>query len=1049
MTRVEPTDSQPAITCLLTDIVGSLRRWEEDPPAMRQALRRHDNLVHEAVLLHGGRHHKARGEGDSHLATFAFAADAIRAACAIQLAHQSEPWPGRWPLLVRAAVHSGPVTDDRDEDVLGSVPSRCGRIRDAASGGQTLVSETSYALALPHVPEPIRLIPLGQHRFRDLQEPVRVYQLAHPDLPTDFPPIRSMEAVPNNLPIQLTSFTGRAQELAAVATLLESTRLVTLTGVGGCGKTRLALQAAADRLDRHPDGVFLVELAALEDPTLVPRSVAAVLGVPEAPGPQQTARLVEHLRSRQSLLLLDNCEHLILACAELVEHLLQYCPQLRVLATSREVLDVPGEVAFHVPALGLPAPEDVGRLQPALATDAVRLFIDRARSRDPAFALTGENVAAAAELCRRLDGLPLAIELAAANVDVVPVARMARELDEQLAQLPGRRRVVAARHRTTQSALEWSHRLLSPAEQLLFARLSVFAGGCTSSAAADVCGEDLTVGDSISDTLEHLVRKSMIVRDRDGQDGPRYRMLETLRAFGRRLLEERGELDDSLRRQVHWCRQLTAQIEPKLAGADQVKWLDRLEQETDNLRAAITYCIGSPQQAEDGLAIATSVWRLWQARGYMTEGRDYLARLEAVAAADCDPALRLRARRVAGNLAYYQADMVSASRLYEAALADARALALADDIAALLNNLALLDMNHGHPGAAYDRLRESLALRRAADDEQGLAGALGNLGLAAWYRGQLDAAVEYLDEGNALLRAMGDHWTLGATLTSMGTVRMAQGNLVAARHVLEEAVTLRREIGDRSGIADSACVMAEVMTVAGDLDSARALCDEALAIAKDDGDEWSEASAISALARIGLETGDHDTATEQFETCLDLARAQGRAFREAEAIAGLGQSAAVRGDLDTAAKLLQEALDRSGGVRLYEADCASRLARVRSAQGRTSEAAGLANQALAIRLESGDLIGLAASIEDFAGLACRRGEPGAGLRLVATAGALRERLGAPRLISDRSFLDPLLAEALQTVGKDAAGTLSESGSTDDPLAVAKALLRGDVAESEA
>ena len=479
------------LTFLMTDVEGSTPLWERHEATMRAALRRHDALLADLLSVHGGHQIKERGEGDSVFAVFADPAAALAAAVAIQLALMSEPWPPETPIRVRMGLHSG-WAELYEGDYYGPVVNRCARIKGLGHGGQILLSQVTAALARAGLPDAARVRSLGGHTLKGMDEAEEVYQVVHPDLPAEFPALASPQAPKHNLPVQPTSFVGREQELAAMMALVGRAPLVTLTGTGGCGKTRLALQLAGELLEAYPDGVRLVELGALSDPALVVGTTATAMGLREEPGHPMLSTLIDFLRDRQLLLLLDNCEHVIEACADLASALLRGCPRLRLVATSREGLHIPGEATYHVPSLSLP---DLASLPPPeqlVESAAVALFVARARARRADFALTRQNALAVAQICARLDGIPLAIELAAGRVGGLPLETIAARLDRSLGLLVGGPRTTPSRQQTLRGALDWSWELLSAQERTLLRRLAVFADGWTIEAAEVVCtGDDL------------------------------------------------------------------------------------------------------------------------------------------------------------------------------------------------------------------------------------------------------------------------------------------------------------------------------------------------------------------------------------------------------------------------------------------------------------------------------------------------------------------------------------------------------------------------------
>lgn len=476
------------VTFLFTDVEGSTKLWEEAPEQMRLAVARHDEIASQVIEEGGGRLVKSRCEGDSIFAVFPLATDAIATACKLQVAFRKEDWPQKTPLKVRMSLHTGEA-QEREEDYFGSAVNRTARLRAIAHGGQIVISLTTEELVRDTLRDGIGLRDLGSHRLKDLQRPEQVFQVLHPELPEDFPSLRSLDSMPNNLPQQVTSFIGREKEIADVLGLFKTTRLLTLTGSGGAGKTRLAMQVAADVLDDYDDGVWLVELAALTDPALVPQAVAQAMGVREEPGRAILATLSDYLKPKQVLVLLDNCEHVLGACAQLCDHLLRQCPNLYFLATSREGLNIAGETTYRVPSLSLPdarvkpIPEVLGQYE------AVRLFIERAQAAQPGFEVNDQNAPALAQLVTRLDGIPLAIELAAARVKALSVDQINQRLDDRFRLLTGGSRTALPRQQTLRALIDWSYDLLTPQEQTLLRRLSVFAGGWTLEAAEAVCSD--------------------------------------------------------------------------------------------------------------------------------------------------------------------------------------------------------------------------------------------------------------------------------------------------------------------------------------------------------------------------------------------------------------------------------------------------------------------------------------------------------------------------------------------------------------------------------
>ncbi|HVE95087.1 MAG TPA: adenylate/guanylate cyclase domain-containing protein, partial [Acidimicrobiales bacterium] len=521
------------VTLLLLDVEGSTKAFERAPEAATEAMIRLRSAITDDVGSHGGVQPVEQGEGDSAVAAFARASDAV--ACALAIQRNTDVG-----MRVRIGLHTGEIQLRDAGNYIGGTINRCARIRDLGHGGQVLLSRSTHDLVVDRLPCDASVREMGTHRLRDLARPEMIFQLCHPELDAEFPPLRSLDATPNNLPAQLTSFIGRDDELVQLGKLIAETRLLTVTGAGGCGKTRLALHAAADAIDAYPDGEWFVDLAPLSDPELVVPTLAAVLGIKETPGRDWVDTIAQRLSGHRALVVLDNCEHVIAASAELADGLLRSCPGVTVLATSREPLGVDGEVTWRVPSLTVPDERSTLAVEAMAASDAVRLFIDRATRARPNFAVTNETAPAVAQICQRLDGIPLAIELAAARVRVLSPQQIAAGLDDRFRMLGAGARTAVQRHQTLRASIDSSYDLLTERERVLFRRLAVFAGGFDLDAAEAVCADVELDRWGVLEVLVSLVDRSLVVADEDG-DVTRYRMLESIRQYAVELLVSSGE----------------------------------------------------------------------------------------------------------------------------------------------------------------------------------------------------------------------------------------------------------------------------------------------------------------------------------------------------------------------------------------------------------------------------------------------------------------------------------------------------------------------------
>ena len=795
------------ITFLFTDIEGSTRLWEEQPEAMQSALARHDALLRVVIEARGGVIFKTIG--DAFCAAFATAPQALEAALLAQQSLSRQVEEGdNLRLSVRMALHTG-AAEFRDNDYFGPPLNRVARLLAAGHGGQTLLTLATQELTRDTLPDQVHLHTLGEHRLRDLTRPEQVFQLLHPDLPTDFPPIRSLNnaILPNNLPQQLTSFIGREKEMVQVTTLLAHTRLLTLLGAGGSGKTRLSLQVAADLLDDYPDGVWLIELAPLSDPALVPQTVAQALGVKEQAGQSFLQSLVEGLKGKRLLLLLDNGEHVLSACAQLVATLLRSCIDVKILVTSREAMNIAGEQTYRVPSLSLPDPKKTPSIEAVTQYEAVQLFIERARLVKSDFAVTSQNAPALAQLCYRLDGIPLAIELAAARVRALSVEDIHHKLDQCFHLLTGGDRSALPRQQTLRALIDWSYDLLIASEKRLLQRLSVFAGGWTLKDAEQVCRGESATGESIDewevlDLLSALVDKSLVGSEEEAAASTRYRMLDTVRQYAAEKLRASGEMERVKTRHRDWFLALAEEAEPQLIRLEQVKWLDRLETEHDNLRAALVWC-RIEADAESGLKLAGALWRFWYVRGYFTEGREYLEQTLGWEGAQARTEARAKALNGAGNLASEQDENAAVEMLFKESLAIRRELGDRRGMAVSLNNLGTVACDQGDYATARTLFEENLTIFRELKDRQGIANSLDNLGAVASEQGDYEAARTLHEESLNLFRELGDRGGIAMSLMGLGRVSYYQEAYPAARAWLEQSLVLYRELGDRQGMAYS------------------------------------------------------------------------------------------------------------------------------------------------------------------------------------------------------------------------------------------------------
>ena len=948
------------VTFLFTDVEGSTKLWERFPDQAGPALARHDDIIEAATARYGGAVVRPRGEGDSRFCVFTRAGEAAAAALSMQRALVAEAWPFPDPLRVRIALHTGDA-ELRAGDYYGAAVNRCARLRGIAHGGQTLLSRATAELVADALIDGALLADLGEHVLRDIAHPERVFQLGHPDLPGEFPPLLSLDERRNNLPTELSSFIGRQNEVQTVKKLVGDARLVTLQGAAGCGKTRLALEVADELLGSFADGVWFVDLAPVADQSLVVDAVASALGVTEhtrmlvdeASPPSSGAlrdRVLDHLRARDLLLLFDNCEHLIAPAAHLIEDILRLCPEVRVLATSRETLGIDPEIAWKVPSMSLPDPGDRPSLEQLSQYEACKLFVERARQRRADLDIGPEHAQAIALICRRLDGIPLAIELAAARVKLLTPVQIAERLDERFRLLVGGSRTAMERQQTLRAALDWSYDLLSEPERALFRRLGVFAGGSTLEAIEAVCDAD------VLDVLAQLVDKSMVEVE-PGSAGIRYRMLETFRQYARENLLEAGEVADYRARHRDHYLVLAARAAPELEGRDQVEWLDRLEADHDNLRAALDWSRSEPHgRALAGLAVG--LWPFWLVRGHITEGRSWCAAaLEVLASGE--HALRCDLLRGAAVLAWAAVDMVTATGLAEAWIEAAR----------------------------------------ASGDRRRIARSLIGAGYQPRLRGDLVASREAWDQAVTIGREVGDVPTVTAALQLLAQLEAFDGNRDAAQSMLEETLALARTSGDLSAIASVCASLASHARTAGEYAAAERYLGECLELGRRLRDHTLVGQALLGMAAQARNTGNTGRARALIEEGSTM-RVETMLPPQVWAVQ-LAKVEEAEGNFEEAERLyreMREAAER--GLPGVGASALEGLARIAHRQGRTIEALVLARDSIRAWSQIGVRTGLPDSMTLVAGCLARQGRAARAARLFGAADALRASFGEVVHVTD-------------------------------------------------
>ncbi len=848
------------ITFLLTDVEGSTRAWELEPRQMSAALAQHDALIESAVDEHRGRVVRPRGEGDSRFAVFARASDAIVAAWAIQRALTLEPWPTTHPLRVRIALHTG-ETELRNGDYYGPTINRCARLRTIAHGGQVLISGVTAELATEPLPVGIALRELGQHRLQDLTDPERVFQLLGPELRSEFPRLLSLDAHRHSLAEQTTPLIGRESEVDALRQLLldPEVRLVTITGTGGIGKTRLAAHVAAEMRESFVDGVYMALLAALDDAANVLPTIARTLGLYETSGTPVEVRLADFLQHRRLLLVLDNFEQL-LAAADAIAGLLSSCPRIKVLTTSRAPLHVYGEHEVPLPPLPLPA-MPVPTASELSGFDATRLFIERAQAVRPDFRVTDSTAPTIADICGQLDGLPLAIELAAARVKLLSPEGLLARLDHRLQILVGGPRDRARRQQSVRDAIDWSYDLLEPELRILFRRLSVFVGGWTLEAAQAVSA---TSGD-VLDGLGALVDASLVREVGTVGGESRFGLFETIREYAFELLARSDDLVATQQRHADYFIGVGEQAAPHLeAGAQYSASLHALAAEQENLRAAMHWCVDS-KDTERGLRLAGALWRYWFIDGTRPQVADWLKMtLVLLEQRTGNPIYRVRALNGAGVLSTTQGEFAQAEALHVEGLALARDLGDGSRIAACLHNLGFQAALRNELARAQSLLEEAVAVARACGDRGREVITLNVMGGLAQLQEDYTTARELFAQACERCQTLGDTAGTASGFARQGVVAAIQGNVAEAAQLCERAVALAR--GPGHGVLAMACLgLAYVRFLEARYAEARALCLEPLRLVDEtDSSRRSQAAGLRGLAVIAAARGQAEHALRLF-----------------------------------------------------------------------------------------------------------------------------------------------------------------------------------------
>jgi predicted ATPase/class 3 adenylate cyclase len=825
-----------SVTFLFTDIEGSTRLAQEHPDAMPALLARHNEIMDQAIELNNG--YVFQTVGDSFATAFHSASDALNAALSAQRSLYNEAWSPA-PIKVRMGIHSGQAYLKDDKQYSGySTLALTQRIMSAGHGGQILLSQSMFDLIKDGLPETVKLIDMGERRLKDILRHEHLYQLSVPDLPSEFAPLNTLESINHNLSAQMTSFIGRETEMAEIKQTLNAHRLVTLTGSGGAGKTRLSLQVGAECLPQFSNGVWIAELAPVTDPTLVPQTLLFIFNLHESSHRSALEVLIDHLRPKNLLLILDNCEHLIEACAQVSETLLHACPKLKILASSREALGIAGEAAYRVPSLNTPDPEHLPSLDQLEKVDSMRLFVERAVTAKPGFTLTKDNASFLAQICSRLDGIPLALELAASRVKVLNPEQIAARLDDRFRLLTGGSRTALPRQQTLRAMIDWSYSLLTEQEKTLFRRLAVFVGGWTLEAAESVCADveqDGILPHDILDLLTRLVDKSLVTTE-EVMGETRYHRLETIRQYSREKFFETNEVESIRDWHLSFFVRFAEQVDENLKGRDQILWQNLMSAEQDNLRAALEWALS--KKPDSALQIAGAANLFWTAGGFSAEGFRWTQKaLEQVEKIPVPAGITAEQRLVA------------------------RARAL--------RGLTRLYLSLGDNANAKRAAEESVALYRQSEDRRGLSFALVVLAYPLEFLGERVQAEAALQESYAIARAEGDVYVICRSLNVLARVILdLHDDLELAQGYVEESYRLAKEAGLRSQEAQSSEILGFIAKYRKDYEAARMHFQESARVYGEIGATFNVTLEKSNLAHLEREFGNYADALEYYRETI-------------------------------------------------------------------------------------------------------------------------------------------------------------------------------------
>lgn len=995
------------VTFLFTDIEGSTKLSQDYPDTLQTALDIHNAIMHNAIESNNGFVFEI--VGDAFCCAFEKAEDAVKAAVDAQLGLAIEKWEDA-VIKIRIGIHSGPA-EWNGKRYMGYITlARSARVMSCGYGEQIIISGSTYESSKDKFEaakeKNISFRDLGERRMKDVIQPVRLYQIISPGLREDFPPLKTLDARPNNLPVQLSSFIGREDTMKEVKNLLGQSRLLTIIGSGGAGKTRLAMQTGADMIDDFANGVFIAELAPVLDPSLAVQSVMNALEVKEEHGKAPAETLLEHLKDKELLLILDNCEHLIDECANLSELLLSKCLKVKLIATSREALNCSGERIFLIPALSVP--DSAVKFTPEHLTqyEAVRLFIERAISVNPGFRINNENAPALAEICRRLDGIPLAIELAAVRINVLPVEKICAKLDDRFKLLTGGKRTALPRQQTLKAMIDWSYDLLSEHEKLIWSRLSVFNGGWTLESAEKVCSDEKIESYEILDLLCSLTDKSII---NYSAEKDRYFMLESLKQYGEEKLKEAGRTGEIISKHLDYYMELSEEAEPKLKSSESKIWLEILESDHDNFQTAIIRSVYD-NEWEKVSRLAGALGRFWKIRGHQSTGRKLLDSVLGNEKEISKPVLR-KILSWSGILSHDQGEYETSLNYHNRSLIISKELNDKTGIAGTLNSLGAIESDMGNNEKAQEYYCESLALRKETGDKFDIARSLNNLGSAAYELGDFEKAQKFYNESLEIKRSIGDQYSVAETLSNLGNIAYAQGKYEQPQNFQEECLALNREVGNKNGMADSLNNLGKTKYTLGKYEQAREYYEESLTIQNEIGDKSGISHSLNDLGNLFIQLEKFEQAGKYFEESLKLFRSIGEKLGIAISLNNLGKLALIKGEYADAGEFIKESLviSREIGDKWGIALTINGLGNLAYYEGNYDLARKYFHESLALKQEMEDIRGIVFTLIGYSGILCAEDRSSDAVILIGTADNVMKSSGSVPEFIEQKLMEEIIS----------------------------------------